>query len=102
NPEKSENTNREDGTFGGEWIAIDANGIPGYADIIQSSDEEAGASLISHGSGHNAGINHSYDRTGRGGTSLIMSDGDRLGRLLTNGQHSYKDVFGSNEKNAIG
>lgn len=102
NPELSENNDNEDGTFGGEWIAIDANGVYGWSGLTNSSEAEAGAGLITHGAGHNAGKDHSYGDTGKGGTSFIMSDGNRLSRILTNGHHSYMDIFGSNELDAIG
>ena len=90
NPERSKN---DGGASTGNIIAIDATGLKGFAGKVGINDEsepttKAGALTISHGGGHNSGLYHAYDNT-QTTTSVIMSDADRLGGILSNENSSY-------------
>lgn len=87
NPEHSENNRAgsEDNV-----IAIDASGLAGFANKVGLSDEEnsvvkAGALSITHGSGHNSGLLHSYSETGTGTSDIMRNANDMKSYLSAEG-----------------
>ncbi len=90
NPEISEN---EDGDPSGNIIAIDVNGIEGFATKLGLNDEanptvKAGALIINHGAGHNSGADHLEDDFGNT-SSIIMGGASKLSSFLSDNNSEY-------------
>jgi RHS repeat-associated protein len=95
NPEHSQNPSGSNAENKNNIIAIATNATKTMSEKIKSTFEETAAFLLTHGAGHNAGMNHAgdynyTDETGKfanvyiPGTPNVMTEGGVLmGRIIT-------------------